>query len=588
MDFQFWLTFSFFIGLIIVLVFDLIRPVFAFAFVSFALMVFDVINVEQFISSFANKSILTIFLLIFVAQVIRDNFKIAEWLDEIFRETKNPRWFVFKKSLSVSALSSIMNNTPIVAMLIPYSMHWSKKNNVSVSKVLLPISFAAITGGMITVIGTSTNLVLNGFLEANNLPPLESADYFVPGVLVSIGVAIFSATIGFSLLPNKKSVIIDEAEFQKDYLVECSLVDSHEQKGCTVESLGLRNLNDVFLVEVIRGKQLISPVQPKTELEIGDRLFFAGDKEAAIKFIAENELLDWSKTKKFNISKENEIIEAVVPYNSGLANSTLRNFDFRLNFDSAVIGIHRNGEKIKGKLGSIVLRPGDLLIIVAGDDFDKLMRNQRDLYLISGVKGLFPQIQKNSKNKTLFVLGAIFMLLLFALNVLSFFTALIGILGMAIVNKLTDANKIKKEFNFELLIILGSAITLGLALTQVGVGEVIMRELAKVDHDINKYVLVAVLAGLTVALTNFVTNIAAISIMFPLVNSLSPIIDIPISNLFLIIAFSASAAFITPIGYQTNIMVMGPGGYKSIDYLKFGIPVTLIYFAILIAYLKFI
>lgn len=588
MEFQLLLTFLFFIGLIIVLIFDLIRPVYAFTIVSFGLILFNIIGIDQFIASFANESILTIFLLIFLAQVVRDNFNIIGGLDKVFQNTSNPRWFIFKKSLSVSALSSVMNNTPIVAMLIPYSIHWSKKNDISVSKVLLPLSFAAITGGMITVIGTSTNLVLNGFLEANSIPVLGFQDYLIPGILVSLSAAIYSATIGYSLLPDNKYPIKGENELQKDYLVECSLVKQNGIKSCSVESLGLRHLNEVFLVELIRENQVISPVQPKTELQIGDRLFFAGDKESSIKFVSNNDFLDWAKSKKFNISKENAIIEAVVPYNSGLANSTLRDFDFRLKFDSAVIGIHRNGEKLNGKLGSIVLKPGDLLIIIAGSDFSKLVKNQRDLYIINGVKGVENKQSKNIIKKMIFVMGSLMMALLTVLDIISFFTMLIGALGIAFVTQLTDSRKVKQEFNLELLMILGSAITLGLAMGEVGAGDVMVAFLKVLSPELNMYVLIFLIAGLTVVLTNFITNVAAVSIMFPIVYALAPLINLPITSLFLIVAFSASAAFITPIGYQTNIMVMGPGGYKSIDYLKFGIPMTIIYFSILIVYLKFL
>ncbi|MFT6324371.1 MAG: di/tricarboxylate transporter [Salibacteraceae bacterium] len=586
MEFQLGLTFLLFMALVIVLLFDLIRPVYAFTAVGFGLIVSGVIEVRQFIASFANESILTIFLLIFIAQVVRDNFNIFGGLDRLFQNTTNPRWFIFKKSLSVSALSSVMNNTPIVAMLIPYSVHWSKKNDISVSKLLLPLSFAAITGGMISVIGTSTNLVLNGFLEANSLAVLSLHDYLIPGVLVSVGAAIYSATVGYSLLPNKKSDPTEVSEFQKDYLVECTLI-SGKVGTCTVGSLGLRQLKDVFLAEVIRKNKVISPVHPKTELEVGDRLFFAGNKDAAIQFVSENELLDWSKSLKFNISKQNAIIEAVIPFNSGLVNSTLRNYGFRLKFNSAVIGIHRNGEKVEGKLGSIVLKPGDLLIIIAGDDFNKLVKSQRDLYVINDVRKPNTNAPKNAMHRNVFLIGALVLIAANVCSFISFFTLLIGMLGMAFVTKLTNSRKLKQEFNLELLMILGSAITLGIAMNKVGAGEVIVDLLQVLSPDLNLYVLISLIVILTVILTNFITNVAAVSIMFPIVFALSPLINFPISNLFLIVAFSSSAAFITPIGYQTNIMVMGPGGYTSKDFLKFGIPMTFLYFGILFLYLKF-
>lgn len=570
------------------LIFDLIRPAYAFTGVSFGLIVFGILPVELYIKSFANQSILIIFLLIFLARTIRENFNVFEWLDVFFGQTKNPRWFLFKQSLGVSALSSVMNNTPIVATMIPYSMTWGKKNGISPSKILLPLSYAAITGGMITVIGTSTNLVLNGFLEANQMEQLSLWDYLVPGILVSVATAIYSSTFGYNVLPNLELNLPTSTEIQKDYLVECTLTQL-ENGGEDVESLGLRHLEGTFLAEVIRDQQIISPVHPKSVLQKGDRLFFAGDKEASIKLVSSHPKLEWSKSQKFNISKENAIVEAVVPYNSSIANSTLKKFDFRLKFNSAVIGIHRNGEKLTGKLGEIVIRPGDLLIIIAGDDFQKLQRNQRDLYVINGLKKGIPTQNKNYQNKKVkFLMGSGFMLVLMLLNYISFFTMLLGMLGFAFLTKLTNSIKIKQEFNLELLMILGSAISLGLGLQEVGAGAFFLNLIEPFVPFLGTWGIVIIIGFLTVLLTNFVTNIAAISIIFPLVMAVLPIVDIAGSVLFLIVAFSASAAFITPVGYQTNIMVQGPGGYTQKDYFVYGVPMTMIYFAVLFTYLQFL
>lgn len=581
------ITFGIFGFLVITLLLNLIRPVYAFSLSAFCLIVFNIITIDEFIQSFANTSLLTIFLLIFIAKVIRDNFNVIGWMDYLFKRTTNPRLFLFKKSLSVSLLSSVMNNTPIVAMLIPYSILWAKENKVGVSKLLLPISFAAITGGMITVIGTSTNLVLNGFLESNSLPVLGFTDYLIPGVLVSIGAAIYSSTLGYNLLPNRKLPNDVSENLIQDYLVECVLLQLKDGKENTVESLNLRDLKEIFLAEVIRQDQVISPVSPTTKLQEGDRLFFAGDKNSVISFVENSQILDWAKSNKFNIPKGNAIVEAVVPYNSILANNTLKNIDFRSKYDSAVIGIHRNGEQLKGKLGGIILKPGDLLIIIAGNDFKKRIKTQSDLYLIKGLIEKRNKSPKDKLNKTIFGLVFIGMILAHLFFSIPFFLMLLGILGISFFTGFTNSKKLKDEFNLELLMILGSAIAIGVAMTNIQAGKYILEGIQHFFPSPSLFAMLATITFFTVVLTNFITNVAAVSIMFPIVFSLAPNLSIPTSTLFLIVAFSASASFITPMGYQTNIMVMGPGGYNSKDYFRFGFPMTIIYFAIFSSYLYF-
>ncbi|MGB0391219.1 MAG: SLC13 family permease [Salibacteraceae bacterium] len=579
------ITFGIFGFLVITLLLNLIRPVYAFSLSAFCLIVFNIITIDEFIQSFANTSLLTIFLLIFIAKVIRDNFNVIGWMDYLFKRTTNPRLFLFKKSLSVSLLSSVMNNTPIVAMLIPYSILWAKENKVGVSKLLLPISFAAITGGMITVIGTSTNLVLNGFLESNSLPVLGFTDYLIPGVLVSIGAAIYSSTLGYNLLPNRKLPNDVSENLIQDYLVECVLLQLKDGKENTVESLNLRDLKEIFLAEVIRQDQVISPVSPTTKLQQGDRLFFAGDKNSVISFVENSQILDWAKSYKFNIPKGNAIVEAVVPYNSILANNTLKNIDFRSKYDSAVIGIHRNGEQLKGKLGGIILKPGDLLIIIAGNDFKKRIKTQSDLYLIKGLIEKRNKSPKDKLNKTIFGLVFIGMILAHLFFSIPFFLMLLGILGISFFTGFTNSKKLKDEFNLELLMILGSAIAIGVAMTNIQAGKYILEGIQHFFPSPSLFAMLATITFFTVVLTNFITNVAAVSIMFPIVFSLAPNLSIPTSTLFLIVAFSASASFIAPMGYQTNIMVMGPGGYNSKDYFRFGFPMTIIYFAIFSSYL---
>ena len=583
LDIKMYITLGTFILLIGSLLSGRIRAVYAFSFASFLFIITQVISVNQFIGSFANSSILSIFLLIFIASVLRENFNMVRWLDRMYSNTTNPRWFLFKNSLSVSALSSFMNNTPIVALMIPYTYQWAEKNKVSASKLLMPLSFAAITGGMITVIGTSTNLVLNGFLEANELPLLTILDFILPGIIVSIGAAVYSATVGFKLLPNNTVLKKDDSVLGKTYLMECVVRKEAFIEDSTVLEAGFRNLEGVFLAEIIRGERRISPVTPDTVIQGGDRLLFAGEHASVSKLVEKEEFLTWSKLDKYALMDHQSLLETVIPYNSNLIDCTLKEADFRRRFQSAVVGIHRNGEQVEGKLGNIKLKPGDLLIVVSGKGYKKLFSSQKDLYIVNQINESQTQVQSWRK-KTFLLLSLVGAGLIWGMG-LPFFVSLLFILGCAFLTGLTNTQRIKDEFNVELLMILGSAIAIGTAMLESGVGHEINVWIQYVVPQLESYWIVGIVLVFTIVLTSFVTNVAAVSIMFPVVYSLLPNINLPSSMVFLAVAFGASAAFITPVSYQTNLMVQGPGGYTSKDYLYYGFPMLMIYLGLFLTYL---
>ena len=585
MDIELYITIGVFVLLVATLVITRVKAVYAFSVAGFILILSRVITVDQFIRSFANSSILSIFLLIFIAGVIRENFNLVGWLGRMYSNTHHPRWFLFKNSLGVSLLSSVMNNTPIVALMIPHSYHWAEKNKVNVSKLLLPLSFAAITGGMITVIGTSTNLVLNGFLEANGQPLLTWEDFIIPGLMVTVVSAIYAATIGYRLLPDSSGLRIEDSKAVKNYLMEC-LVKGDGLKGDqTVLSAGFRNLDGVFLAEIIRGDQVISPVTPDTFIQQGDRLFFAGDHNSVTKLVEEKEFLSWSKLDEFRLMDHQGLLETVIPYNSGLVNRTLKESDFRSKFNAVVIGIHRNGEQLTGKLGEVRLKPGDLLIVASGKGSIRKINNLKDLYIVNKIKGANNGTGSNSKTKFIGI-GIVGTALLLGAG-LGLFVSLLFLLGLAFALKLTNSQKIKNEFNLELLLILGSAIAIGTAMIENGVGDLVVDGIRGILPQLNGLWLLGFIFIMTILLTSFVTNVAAVSIMYPVAFSFLEVIPVPSSVVFLTIAFGASAAFLTPVSYQTNLMVQGPGGYTQKDFFKYGTPMLLLYAGVFAMYILF-
>ncbi len=569
-----WIVIGVILSVIVGLLLDKIKASAVFFGGVAILLLTQVITPSFFLNSFGNESIAAIFLLIIITAGFKNNFDLIGWLDRFYKQAKTPRAFTFQLTTSVALLSSVMNNTPIVALMIPYVYQWSKKKKVSPSKLMIPLSYAAIMGGMITVIGTSTNLVLNGFLRANGEELLTLTDFLFPGMLVSAGGILFLTIFSWRILPGKKEIIEQVQGEIREYLVETEVVVGSPISGRTVTDAGLRNLDGIFLVEIYREGTTISPVEPNEILCEQDRLFFAGDTSRVIELIKSDNGLVLPKTKRFKLGNEMDLVEVVIPANSDLAGKSLKQIEFRENYDAAVIAIHRNGEKLSGKLGEIPLEFGDLLLLTTGENFNRFVTRSKDLYIVSYLQKLENEMPLRKK---LFL--GFFCLVLIAIfaSFVSFFVGLVMILGGMIAAKMMTAEDLKKNVNLDLLVILGSAITLGGALIESGGASWMANHSITILQPLGPAGIVVGMFLLTLLLTSFVTNVAAVSIVFPIAFSLVHDLNLNPTSVYLSIAFAASAAFITPMSYQTNLMVYGPGNYKMKDFVKIGMPMTLIY-----------
>lgn len=577
-----WLVIGVIILVVIVLFLDKVKSSIVFFGGVAILLLTHVITPSFFLNSFGNESIAAIFLLIIITAGLKNNYNLIGLLDRVYKSAKSTRAFTFQLTSSVALLSSVMNNTPIVALMIPYVYQWCKKAKISPSKLMIPLSYAAIMGGMITVIGTSTNLVLNGFLRANNETLLTLTDFVLPGLLVSTGGILFLTFFSWRLLPGNKEVLDEVQGDLREYLVETEVVEGSPIAGKSVTDAELRNLDGIFLVEICREDRIISPVNPSEILKEKDRLFFAGETSRVIDLIKSDNGLILPKTKRFNLGNELDLVEVVVPANSELAGRTLKQIEFRENFDAAVVAIHRNGERLSGKLGELPLDFGDLLLLTTGRNFDRFSSKSKDLYVVSYLQKLEGALPLRKKIYLLFFILVIAAMLI---KLVSFFVGLVLILGGMLVSKMMNAEELKKNVNLDLLIILGSAITLGGALIQTGGSSWLAQHSMNLLSPFGASGVIIGLFVITLLLTSFVTNVAAVSIVFPIAFSLVHDLNLNATGVYLAIAFAASAAFITPMSYQTNLMVLGPGNYKFNDFLKIGTIMTVIYSAISISFI---
>ncbi len=567
-----------------VLVTDKFKPSFVFVFTVAVLIFGGSLTLGDFIEGTINVSILTIFALIILAAGVNDNFDLAGFFDRLFGQSKSPRGFILKMGLSVSAVSSVMNNTPVVAMMMPYVYQWGKKHNVNPSKLLMPLSFSAIVGGVITLIGTSTNLVLNGLLIENGLEGLSFGDFFLPGILVTLACLGFMFLLGPVLLKDNKEILKNLEENAREYLVETVIPADSPLAGITVQGAGLRNLESVFLSEIIRGDVLVSPVRPNTVLIEGDRLLFAGDTDSVLKLLEEKEGLEIAKNRKYAMGDNSEIIEAIVTQNSQLDRHTAKEVGFRQRFDAAIIGIHRQGIKRGGKIGHQQLAAGDLLLLTAGPAFHDRISRMGDMIIINR----FARTKTAPPAKRwMFILSLLAMISMVIGGILPLFPALLILLLVQFLLNFMDMEKIRNHFSFDLLLMLVAALALGRALVDSGAADWLTGALF---HNIENWSPLTILIGVFAAsfiLTSMVTNVAAIAIVFPIIFGLSHVEDLPMEALFLTAAFGASCCFATPFAYQTNLMVMEAGDYGFKDFLRFGLPVSLVYATVFLTFAAF-
>lgn len=559
-----------------------IRPVLVFSAVILVFLVLGLTSIEALLTAATTKNILIIFIIIALSAVLNTYINIPFYLDKVLGRLASPRLFMLVMCLMVVVISAFLNNTPVVILLIPYLIKKASDFKLSPSKLLIPLSFSAILGGMITLIGTSTNLVLNGFLEKNGLPVFGFFDFTIPGILVAVGGILFFVVIGFRLLPSRASYQRRGKQALRKYFVEAKIGEDSLLAGQSIAESGLKDYKGVALVELIRGSKVFDVLQSKNMVLLsGDHLLFSGSITDVMQINAQQKQVDFIEDRRLDVPDKLTYLEVSVPSNSVLEGKKINESNFRQRYGATILAVHRNGEDLRGRIGEMRVRGGDLLLIVPHSIIQENLRS--DFFVFSS------QTEEQVSPAKVKLLGAGVLLLIVAAVVLQLelFLVLGCLLALVIALGFTHVQRLKNEFNLNLYVILISSLVIGDVFINSGLAQVLTDQIMTLAGTMGSEGIVLVLMGLTVLLTSFVTNVAAVSIAFPLAYSLSLATGIPGEALYLAIAFSASAAFISPIGYQTNLLIMAPGEYVFKDFMKIGIPFTLVYILLVWGYLYY-
>jgi di/tricarboxylate transporter len=400
--------------------------------------------------------------------------------------------------------------------------------------------------------------------------------------MVTIVGCFYLYFIGYKLLPDHKENINTIRQNLKEYIVETLVYKGSLLIGKTVRDAGLRNLQDNFLVEILRNDEIISPVAPDEILKENDLLFFSGNTASIYNLIREDNGLSIPKQDNLERRGQFNFIEAVVSSGSDLIGTRIKDSDFRNRFNASIVAIHRDGKRVSGKVGEMHLAGGDFLLLLAGDQVTNAS-GYKDLFFLS-----LPQKINSTNPKWYPWAGGIsFAILLTGVTgfVPLFTICLILLTGMVALG-LLNIVEIKRNLDLSLLVLLVCSLAIGMALEKSGTAQLIAHGLISSAKSLGPVAMISSLFIVTILLTSLITNAAAVSIMFPIAMSMAQQLQLSYTPFFVAIAFAASGSFMTPIGYQTNLMVYGPGGYSFGDFVKVGVPLTIIYAIICITFIS--
>jgi di/tricarboxylate transporter len=474
----------------------------------------------------------------------------------------------------VAAASGFLNNTPVVAMLVPVIEDWARRHRVSVSKLMMPLSYAAIMGGSLTLIGTSTNIIINGLLvSSTNLPPMGFFDIGAVGLPCALlGTAFVIGTQKW-LLPTRKPPLADPSK-AREYVIEMLVEESSPLAGRSVEDGGLRHLPGAFLAEIEREGTVLPAVAPTEIVRTGDRLIFVGAVESVVDLLKLRGLVP-APDQLFKLDAprpERRLFEVVVSNSCPLVGRTIRDGQFRARYNAVVVAVARNGTRLRSKIGDIRLRIGDTLLLESGPTFMTQQRNSRDFLLVSELQGVtLPSHDKG------WIAAAVLlaMVLAVATGAVPMLEAALAAAGAMLVTRCLSTAAARHAVDWSTLTIIGASLGLGQAMQASGAAAAISSTWLQLAGG-NPWLALAAVYVMTSAFTAVITNNAAAVLVFPIAAAAASSLHVSLWPFVVVIMMAASASFATPIGYQTNLMVYGPGGYRFADYLRLGLPLTLL------------
>ena len=558
------------------------------------LLITGVLDPDEAVAGFANRGLITVGMLYIVASAMKETGAMSRITAVLLGRPKDERTAQIRLTIPVAFMSAFINNTPIVAMFLPTLAGVARRCKIAPSKLFMPLSFASILGGVCTLIGTSTNVITakllgdaqltadGGPVTADN-PALSFGMFTLAKVglpIAIVGVA-YILIFGRRLLPDRTNPIEDAEMKGQGYHAALKVNPESPIVGKTVEEANLRNLPGLFLSRIERDDDSIVAVSPTQTIKEGDVLVFVGELESVVDLQQIKGLVPSTVDHHSEGDQENSdtyrpnlrIVEAVVSNNSSLVGLTIRQSGIRTRYGAVVVAVRRQGQQIPGKLGEIRLRPGDTLLLEAPPGFSERFSTTGDFYLVN--ERVTPAALRHDRAWAAIAILALLVILI-SFGVFPPMTAAMLAAGLMIVTRSCTGPQARRGIDFQILTVIGASFGIGQAMIKTGLAEDISHTIVSMCASLGPYGLLAAIYALTTVFTATMTNNAAAVLMFPIGIGIAATQGINPMPFVVAITVAASCEFSTPIGYQTNLMVMGPGGYKWLDYTRFGGPLTIV------------
>jgi len=574
-DFQFYYTAVVLILMTIVLVTEIVNTEIAIFSALILLLLAKIITIREAFAGFSNPGVISIALLFIVAGGLK-SAGLMNALSQLMLGKNNSglRKKLFRLTVPVTIASAFMNNTPIVAILLPSVKSWAEKHNISPSKFLIPLSYAAILGGTITLIGTSTNLIVHGLLIQNGYKGLGFFEITPIGIVVALVGISYIVLFAPKFLPEriKKLKHLSNA---REFVIELKVTAEFEDLGKTIEVAGLRHLKGLFLFQIERDGDIITAVSSKEKIKLNDRLFFTGLPETIVE-LQKRPGLQLVKDVDFELKNYDadkiKVFEAVISNTSPLVGKNVRESQFRTLYGGVILAIHRNGERIEKKIGDIVLKPGDTILVLAESSFYDKWYNSKDFFLVAGSSSVD---SKPVLQGIIAVLTLVGMIVSVVTGLLKLPVAAALAATVLVLTKVISPNKAREFVDFKVLLIIASAFGIAQAISNSGVARYFADLIIDFKSSLGVIGLLAALFYLTSFYNTIITSNATAALFFPIAMFLSKETELPLHPFAITLAIASAASFASPLSYQTNLMVYGAGGYKFKDYVKFGLPLQI-------------
>jgi len=534
---------------------------------------------KEAVAGFGSRAVVTIGVLYVIAEGLRQTGAMAMVTRPLLGRPRTLPAAQARMMLPVVALSAFLNNTPIVAMLMPVVADWCRRTGISPSKLFIPLSYAAIMGGSCSLIGTATNVFVSGEYASALAAGSVKGEVLKMFSITAVGLPAALVGVGYILLTSKWLLPTHAARGTsgdvRQYTFEMVVDADSPIDGKTIEEAGMRHLPGCYLIGVEHDGERRVAVAPHTTLHAGDVLIFTGEVDSILDLSDTKGISRATSDQSAKLPSNLELIEAVLSDRSPLVGKSVREGGFRSVYNAVVIAVHRGGERLEKKIGDIVLRAGDTLLLEADRQFVDRHRNRQDFYYLNAL-GSAQRYRTGKAGIALAVLGVV--VVLATTGIMDLVTAALLGAGVMVLTGCCTTYEARQSINWRVLVMMGSAIGFGQAMYTTGVASQLAGALVQLLPADQPLLILATVYLCAMFLTSIIGPVPTAGLLFPVVVSVAGHdgLNCDFRPFVVTLMMTAAASFASPSSYQTNLMVANAGGYKAVDFLRVGLPLNIL------------